>query len=324
MPPGTLSPQLGAGVPEDHFLGQIAQKVQGRMRKTKSIKSRFAGFILTICVSLLLSSCKHSPKAYTLTGRVISKQPDTQQLIIDNDDIPGFMAAMTMPYLVKDSDGFQRVQPKDVIRADVVVEKPGKFWLEHLTVTGKSAAQSAAEGPTPEVLRVGDAVPDVPMVNQDGKTLHFARFKEKVVLTTFIYTRCPFPDYCPLLSRQFAAIQKELAKNPDDYKKTHLISITLDPNYDKPPVLREYGLSYLEHDPKGFEHWDFVATTPADLQKLTASFGLTYYEQSGLISHAMNTILLAADGTVAYMWPDNEWRASEVFDAMRHASTLSK
>jgi protein SCO1 len=288
---------------------------------TRTIKSRFGQFTFVVALSLLLLGCKHSPKTYTLTGRVISKEPDAQQLVVDNDDIPGFMAAMTMPYPVKDPDGFERVQAKDVIRAEVVVGPSGKFWLEHVTVIGKAAAQSPAQGPTPQVLTVGDKVPDVPMVNQDGKTLHLGQFEGKVVLLTFIYTRCPFPDYCPLLSRQFAAIQKELAKNPEDYKKTHLISISLDPTYDRPPVLREYGLSYMEHDPKGFEHWDFVSTTPADLRELASSFGLTYYEDGGLISHAMNTILLAVNGAVANMWPNNEWRPSEVLDAIRHASS---
>ena len=278
-----------------------------------------AAYILVFSASLFLLSCRESPTTYTLTGRVISKQPATQQLIIDNDDIPGFMAAMTMPYAVKDPAGFQRVQPADVIRADIIVEQPGKFWLEHLTVIGKAAGRVPAEGTAPQVLMVGDKVPDVSMVNQDGKTLHFAQFKGKVVLLTLIYTHCPFPDYCPLLSRHFGSIQKELAKYPDDYKKTHLMSITLDPTYDKPPVLREYGLSYLEHDPKGFEHWDFVSTTPADLQKLTGSFGLSYSEQNSQISHSLNTILLAADGTVADMWPGNEWQTSEVIDVIRHA-----
>ena len=274
-----------------------------------------------LCASILLSSCKNSPKTFTLTGHVISKQPETQQLIIDNDDIPGFMSAMTMPYAVKDPDGFQRVQPTDVIRADIVVEPPGKFWLEHLTVIGKATRPSSAEGAASQVLRVGDKVLDVPMVNQDGKPLHFAHFRGQFVLLTFIYTRCPFPDYCPLLSRQFAAIQKELAKNPANYKKTHLISITLDPNYDKPPVLRDYGLPYLDHDPKGFAFWEFVCTTPADLRKLANSFGLTYYEQDGLVSHAMNTILLDGDGTVANMWPDNDWKASEVLAALKNPTS---
>jgi len=294
------------------------------MTMIKSMKFRFTGFTCILCVSLLFSSCKNSPKTFTLTGRVISKQAETQELIIDNDNIPGFMAAMTMPYPVKDSEGFQRVQRGDVIHADVIVEQHGKFWLERVTVVGKGPAQPVAEGPTPHVLIVGDKVPDLPMVNQDGKTLNFAQFKGKIVLLTFIYTRCPFPDYCPLLTRQFAAIQKELAKNPNEYDKTHMVSITLDPAYDKPQIMREYGLTYLEHDPKGFDHWDFASTTPTDLRKLASSFGLTYYEQSGLISHGINTILLAADETVVDVWPDNEWRVSEVLDVMRRTSTLSK
>jgi protein SCO1/2 len=284
----------------------------------KIAKSSLVRFGLTACAFLLLVSCRNSRKTYVLTGRVISKQPATQQLIIDNDDIPGFMAAMTMPYVVKDPDGFDRVQPSDLIRAEVVVEQPNQFHLEHLAVIGKSAARSSPEGPARHVLMIGDKVPDVPLVNQDGKTLAFSQLKGKAVLLTFIYTRCPFPDYCPLLSRQFAAIQKELAKNPEDYKRTHLISVSLDPNFDTPPILREYGLSYLEHDPKGFQHWDFVSTTPEDLQKLVCSFGLEYYEEDSQISHSMNTILLAPDGTVANMWPGNGWKANEIAEVIRH------
>jgi len=291
---------------------------------TRPIKFGSAGFIFIMCLSLLLAGCQSSPTTYTLTGRVISKQPADQQLIIDNDDIPGFMPAMTMPYAVKDPDGFGRVQPADLIRANVIKGPAGNFWLEHLAVIGKGTARSSGEGTASQVLMIGDKVPDVPMVNQDGKTIRFSDFKEETVLLTFVYTRCPFPDYCPLLTRQFANIQKELAKNPDDYKKTHFISISLDPKYDKPAVLREYGLSNMDHDPNGFGHWDFVSTTPADLLKLTAGFGLSYSEQDGQISHSMNTILLAADGTVANMWPGNEWKTSEVLDVMRHAATANK
>jgi protein SCO1/2 len=193
-----------------------------------------------------------------------------------------------------------------------------------LAVIGKATKQPHVELAAPQVLMIGDNVPDVPLLNQDGKTLHFGQLKGKLVLLTFIYTRCPFPDFCPLLSTKFAAIQKELAKNPDEYKKTHLISITLDPKFDLPPVLHAYGLPYLDHDPKGFEHWDFVSTTPADLLKLTGSFGLAYSEENSQINHSLNTILLAADGTVADMWPGNEWQTSEVLDVMRHSLATTK
>ena len=290
----------------------------------KSGRSNSVRFGLLVSAFLILVSCGNSRKTYVLTGRIISKLPSKQLLIINNDDIPGFMPAMTMPYEVKDPDGFAQVRPADVIRAQVVVEKPNQFHLEHLMVTGRSGAESSPSAAARHLLMVGEKAPDVPLVNQDGKTLRFGQFKGKAVLLTFIYTRCPFPDYCPLLSRQFAAIQKDLANNPEDFKRTHLISISLDPTYDKPPILREYGLRYLERDAKGFQHWDFVSTTADDLQKLVGSFGLEYSEEDSQISHSMNTILLAPDGTVANMWPGNEWKPDEVAEVMRHTFARSE
>ena len=287
-------------------------------------QSGFPALIFILVAAYFLAGCGNSPPKYTLTGRVVRKQPAAQQLIIDNDDIPGFMPAMTMPYDVKDPEGFGKVQPSDIIRADVIIAPGNKFWLERIIVIGKGAPRVSSDGGGSHTLMIGGIVPDVPMINQDGKTIHFSQFKGEAVLLTFIYTRCPFPDFCPLLSSRFSAIQSEMAKNAEEYKSTHLISISLDPEYDKPAVLREYGLKYIGHDPAGFQHWDFVSTTPADLQKLVADFGLDYSEQSSQISHSLNTVLLAVDGTVAEMWPGNEWQTSEVLDVMRHTSILRK
>ncbi len=101
--------------------------------------------------------------------------------------------------------------PGDLVRADLIEGADGKFWLEHLGVTGKGPIQSSAGGVV-HTLSVGDMVPDIPMVNQDGKTIRFEQFKGKLVLLTFIYTRCPFPDYCPLLTRQFVSDPKGIGK----------------------------------------------------------------------------------------------------------------
>ena len=87
-----------------------------------------------------------------------------------------------------------------------------------------------------------------------------------------------------------------------------------------PPVLRKYGLSYLKNDPAGFEHWDFVATSPGDLKTLTAAFGLTYFERGSLVAHTMRTVLIAPNGTVANMWDGSEWRQPELVEAIRHAT----
>lgn len=307
--------------------GMIGQHRRGACFRSKA-STRFltwglADFAVALILFAGLFGCQGSRTTYSLTGRVISKHADRQQLIIDNDNIPGFMAAMTMAYDVKDPAGFQKVQPSDAIRATVVAGPNNQFWLEHLEVTGKAKERPASGVSSRHVLMVGDQVPDLPMVNQDGKTILFSQFKGKVVLLTFIYTRCPFPDFCPLISRQFSTIQKELQNNPVEYENTHLISVSLDPDYDKPAVFRDYGLKYIDHNPAGFKHWDFVSTTPADLQTLIADFGLDYAPpDNGQLLHTLNTILIGRDGTVAEMWPGNEWQPPEILDVTRHALSI--
>ena len=96
------------------------------------------------------------------------------------------------------------------------------------------------------------------------------------MLVTFIYTRCPMPDFCPRLSSEFARIHNELKKDPDDYNKTHLLTISFDPKYDTPAVLRKYGLNYLDGDKSGFSHWDFASTNPDDMRRVAEAFGLEY------------------------------------------------
>jgi protein SCO1/2 len=235
------------------------------------------------------------------------------------NDIPGFMPAMTMNYTVQDRSGLGQVQPGDQIAADVVVVD-NNYWLEHLTITDRSQRGNVS-ATQPHVLLPGEQVPDVPLSNQDGRIIHLSDFRGKAVLITFIYTRCPFPNFCPLITSQFAKIHRALAQDPAIYPKTELVSISLDPAYDTPPVLRQYGLDSLHGDASGFAQWDFVSTRPSDLQKLAAAFGLVYYKENNQITHSMDTILLSPDGTVKQAWPGNDWKFPEVIDAIKSAAT---
>jgi protein SCO1 len=284
---------------------------------------RLIGRVALVAVLLgLLGGCQTQEKHYILTGQVLAKNESVGQVSVDNDNIPGFMPAMTMNYAVKDPEGLQQVQLGDRITADVVVQKEsGNYWLEHVTITDQSARGSVSAAAKPHELLPGEKVPDVPLVNQDGKTLHLADFKGKAVLLTFIYTRCPLPTFCPLISSEFAEIHNDLAHTPPIYEKTHLVSVSLDPNYDTAPVLRKYGLAYLKDDASGFQQWDFVSTNPAELQKLASAFGLEYYEQNNQISHSMSTILIAPDGSVKQIWPGNDWKTSKVLAALKDATS---
>lgn len=273
--------------------------------------------VLLFLLLLVLAGCRNSSKHYTLNGQVLAKDELTKRITLSNEDIPGFMPAMTMSYAVKDPLGLHEIEPGDRITADVIVQG-NNDWLEHVTVTDRSE-QDRLTATQPHELLPGELVPDVPLINQDGRTLHLSDFRGKVVLLTFIYTRCPFPTFCPLITSQFARIHEVLAQNPSIYQRTVLVSVSLDPSYDTPPILRKYGLTYLRGNASGFAQWDFVSTKPTDLERLASAFSLTYYQQNNVIVHSMNTILLSPDGTVKQTWPGSNWTPSEVIMAIKNA-----
>jgi protein SCO1/2 len=165
------------------------------------------------------------------------------------------------------------------------------------------------------MARLGQPVPDGPLTNQANTIVHFNQFQGRALLLSFIYTRCPLPTFCPLLTSRFAAIQQALAKRPDAYARTHLFSVSLDPEYDQPPVLEQYGLSYV-HDRSNFEHWDFVSATPEYLRTLLRSMGV-YDEQDGAeIAHSLNVVLVGRDSTIKKTWVNTDWRVDDVVTAL--------
>ena len=278
------------------------------------------GISTALTLTLLLASlaCSHR-KTYPLQGEVRGKDLTTNEVTVNQGDIPGFMPAMTMPYKVKNTAMLQELQPGDKIAAEVVVSQDGNdYWLEDVRITDESR-RGKVKPVESHTLMPGEKVPDVPLVDQDGQTIHLKDFSGKAVLVTFIYTRCPVPSFCPRLSSQFARIHNQLKTTPNDYSKTHLLTISFDPKYDTPAVLRKYGLAYLEGDASGFSQWDFASTKEADMRRLAQAFGLDYQEQDNQISHTMNIALIAPDGTLVRSW-STEWTADELLKALRQAA----
>lgn len=271
---------------------------------------------LSLACAALATACHTKERRYHLRGQVMGKNVAANEITVKHDDIPGFMSAMTMPYKVKDPAVVQEVEPGDKIVADVVTTNDGSnYWLEDVRITDESGRKTAKAPVTPRPLQPGERVPDLPLVNQDGKTIHLADFKGKAVLLTFIYTRCPMPAFCPRLSSQFAKIHEDLTKTPDAYGMTHLLTISFDPKYDTAPVLRRYGLAYLDIDASGFSHWEFASASPGDLRTLAAAFGLVYLEQDNQIVHSMDIVLISPEGTIAKYW-SNDWTTAELENAL--------
>lgn len=300
-------------------------KIECRERRTVSRKyatSQRTIVVMALACVFMATGCHSKNKRYNLRGQVMEKAPATNEITVKHEDIPGFMPAMTMPYKVKDQSVLQALQRGDTITAEVVTVNNGTdYWLEDIRVTDESGRKTAKPAMATHRLEIGECVPDLPLLNQDGKTIHLSDFKGTALLVTFVYTRCPVPTFCPRLSSQFAKIQGDLAKTPDEYNKTHLLTVSFDPKYDTAPVLRKYGLAYLDNDPSGFSHWDFASTKATDLRKLADAFGLEYFEEDNQISHTMTIALIAKDGTVARYW-STEWTTAELEGALRQQAKV--
>ena len=261
------------------------------------------------------SSPASSFKTYKLRGKVVSTNPSISQVTLDHEAIPGFMDAMTMPYKLKDANILSELHPGDLITADLLVSQDTDraTLLDHIVVVGQAKADYKPKV-SYHVPAPGDEVPDFALRNQDGRIVHLRQFRGQDLLITFIYTRCPLPDFCPRVTHNFADINRQLASNPGVYRKTHLVCVSFDPDNDTPQRLRAYGASYIGSDQKeAFAHWDFAVPDTQLLTKMAQYFdvGITT-AADGSITHTLSTTLVGPDGKVVKFYPGNEWTVAEV------------
>ena len=264
-----------------------------------------------------------SYKTYALRGKIVSTNAATSEITVNHQAIPGFMEAMTMPYRVKNANIAADLHAGDVITADLLVSQSddADVYLDHIVVIaqGKPDYKPKIEYHVPSP---GDPVPNFTLKNQDGRTISVDQFRGKLLLVTFIYTQCPFPDYCPRVTRQFAQINRELQANPAIYKNTHLLCVSFDPVNDTPARLRDYGAQYMGTDAKSaFAHWDFAVADANTLDKMAPYFdvGITR-EADSTITHTLSTTLIGSNGKVVQFYPGNDWTVAQVVSDVKHAA----
>src|SRR5437870_1537236 len=230
-------------------------------------KSRPVIFLLLFSfMAAFNSGCRSyrsaNEKRYELKGKVVAVNKTDRTITIAHEDIAGYMPGMTMPFKIKDDMSLNIVAPGDQIAATLVVDGVSS-WLEDVIITKEAVADPNAK-PSDGVIepKPGDNIPDFGLLNQDGKRIHLSQYRGQALVLTFIYTRCPQPDQCTLMSSNFAAIDQELQKQPELYAKTHLLSISFDPDYDTPKVMRSYGSSHTgRYSDETFQHWEFATGT---------------------------------------------------------------
>lgn len=276
-----------------------------------------------LLVGSLTAGCSKNAGAerrFQLKGRVVAVDLTNGKVEVDHEEIQGYMPAMQMPFPLADAEALKTIESGDEIQATLVVDDLGYRLEEPIVITkalpGGAAASQAASAAEP---KPGAEIPDFKLVNQDGKATKLRQPSGRVLLLTFIYTRCPLPDFCPLISGNFAEINRELEKDPALRDRTHLLSITLDPAFDTPKVLRSYGGGYTEkYGTETFEHWEFATGAPDEIKRLATFFGLAYMAEKDQVIHSLRTALIGPDGRLVKVYRGNEWKPADVLQDIRN------
>lgn len=284
----------------------------------------FFPIVLLSVLILLICSCHRSKlqttKRYAFTGRVVSIDPQSQTANIDGDLIQGYMEPMVMAYKTKPASDLRKLSPGDSVSAELVVVEHdprdesavSEYWLENLKITGHGAQMPAAAPNALHMPTPGEKVPDFSFTNQDGKRISLSQYRGKVLFITFIYTRCPFPEFCPRMSSNFSEIYKQVASNPS-LNNAQLLSVSFDPEHDTPKVLRDYGFSVAHtHDAALFRRWQFAAPKPNELAKIADFFALTVKPEGGMITHNLSTAVIGPEGNVVSWYHGGDWQVSDL------------
>lgn len=265
-----------------------------------------------------------SQKQYSVRGKVISVDQKDGVIALDTEEIPGFMEAMTMAYTLENPSEASALHPGDKITARLELNANGAV-LSHIVII-QQANLNVLPPVQYHVPQPGDAVPDFHFRNQSNREISLRQFRGKVLVLTFIYTRCPFPEYCLRMSRNFDQLDQMLAKDPKLYAKTHLLSISFDPKYDTPAVLRSYGGAYAGRNAKEtFQHWDFAAPSQVQLASVLQWFDVGVTSGNGTVqTHSLSTAVVGPDGKIHAWYPTNNWTPQQVLQDVQQILAKEK
>lgn len=272
---------------------------------------------IALLCGFFAAGCQSAPeKHYPIQAEVISADPHREMITVKHGDIPGLMPAMTMSYMVADPKQIESLKPGDKISADLVVSD-SKGRLEKIVPISRGDGKPNP-GTSQRFPERGEVVPDFALVNQDGKSIHIHDYRGKALLVSFIYTRCPLPEYCPRLNETFRQIQSALRENPASLKQTAFLTISFDPDHDTPAVLKHYASIYNhpEKDASAAD-WQFAVPAAKDLPDIAYFFGLVYQPQQGQIVHSLSTTLINPNGKIEKSYEGNDWSPAEAAQAIQ-------
>jgi protein SCO1 len=281
---------------------------------------KFAAFLI-IAVAFLAASSSAGDR-YSATGLVLQVDRTKQIVVVSCESIPNVMDAMVMSFPVRDVKSLEGLKPG--MKIDFTIATAKEFsYAEGIHIRAFQSLENdpseanrlsilenmlSDTGRTKDALTVGQAVPDFKLVDQDQQQVALSDFAGKVVAVTFVYVRCPLPNYCFRLSSNFAQLQKRF-KNQIG-RNLVLLTIIIDPVHDQPQSVKEYARIW-NADPKA---WHFLTGSPAAIQQICARFDMKYYPDEALLVHSFHTVVIDRHARLASNIEGNDFTARQLGD----------
>ena len=279
---------------------------------------------MLFCALFTLAGCSRSSETqeatarhYEVRGIIRSVAPGRRSVDVQHEDIRGFMPSMTMPFAVRDSKQISGMRIGDAISFRLTVTD-NDSWIDEIKKINADDVKLPTSAAAPETrstssdsaprLREGDMMPAFELTDENGRRITLETFRGHPFVLTFIFTRCPIPNFCPLMSKNFAELQDAIRSGSGTLAHTRLLSISFDPEFDTPQILKSYA-EHAQADPKV---WQLATGEKSTIDSLTHAFAVYVQVEGSTISHGLATALISEDGKIARIWRGNGWRPSEV------------
>ena len=266
------------------------------------------------------TSARTNQQIFQVKGVVEEIKTDGKSAVIKHEEIPNYMAAMTMEFETRDTNELRGLKTGDAISFRLTVTGDDG-WIDQVKKLNVPPTETPSRATIRrvrdvEMLNVGDVLPDYHFTNELGRAVSVSQFKGQALAITFIFTTCPFPTMCPRLSQNFSETQKKLQAMPDALTNWHLLTISFDPEKDTPAVLRNYAERF-KYDP---QHWSFLTGDLIEITAIAEQFGETFWREGGSISHNVRTAVIDPSGKVQKIIPENKWTSDELVEEILRAA----
>ena len=277
-----------------------------------------AGIVIALTIASAACSRQPPSREFELTGQVLAVDEARQEITIKHEDIKGFMPGMTMPFKVSDRRLLEGRVPGDLVKATLVVWEQDAH-IRTLERIGHAPVPPDAGPPRPaDILATGQPVADASFVDESGSPRTLSEWRRNVVAVTFMYTRCPLPNFCPVMDRHFKAVQEAVRADPNLTGRARLLSVSFDPEHDTPAVLSAHA-ARLQADPAV---WHFVTGTAEDVDRFASQFGVSILRNdpgAADIVHNLRTAVIDGEGRLAAVFNGSDWTPAQLVTEMRHA-----